>query len=268
PAALLPGRPRPDPLHPARQLPALGGGAPGPRRAQPRSRQAGRRTAIREGGAEARGRTARGRARDHREPDMSVTVTDSAPNPVTAPVRWSRSRFAAVSGGLAIFSLVVLFFLYFFDEFDTAAFATLAPEIQKAFHLTDNAFATVRLLQARGPASRVRAPPERATTGRHRRALRRGRGRIDRRLAAGVHDPDRPDPDHGVLRHPVEEPRARRHRGRELGHRGRPGEAGALRPWCAHAVRRAHAAPPVRGVVVHRRGVPAARLPDPALLPA
>ncbi|TML62234.1 MAG: MFS transporter, partial [Actinobacteria bacterium] len=77
---------------------------------------------------------------------MSVTVTDPASNPATAPVQWARSRFVAVSGGLAIFSLVVLFFLYFFDEFDTAAFATLAPEIQKAFHLTDNAFATVVIL--------------------------------------------------------------------------------------------------------------------------
>ena len=38
---------------------------------------------------------------------------------------------------MLVFPLVVLFFLYFFDEFDTAAFGTLAPEIQKAFHLTD-----------------------------------------------------------------------------------------------------------------------------------
>src|SRR5437870_3159831 len=57
-----------------------------------------------------------------------------------------RRRFEGVSGGMLIFPLVVLFLLYFFDEFDTAAFATLAPEIQKAFHLTDRAFGTLIIL--------------------------------------------------------------------------------------------------------------------------
>ena len=67
-------------------------------------------------------------------------------NPLVTPVGWARSRFVAVAGGLSIFALMVLFFLYFFDEFDTAAFGTLAPEIQRSFHLTDNAFATVVIL--------------------------------------------------------------------------------------------------------------------------
>jgi ABC-type branched-subunit amino acid transport system ATPase component/predicted MFS family arabinose efflux permease len=54
--------------------------------------------------------------------------------------------FENVTGGVAIFPLVVLFFLYFFDEFDTAAFGTLAPEIESAFHLSDSRFATIVIL--------------------------------------------------------------------------------------------------------------------------
>ena len=57
-----------------------------------------------------------------------------------------RQGFEKVSGGMLIFPLVVLFFLYFFDEFDTAAFNTLAPEIQKAFHLSDRGFTTLVIL--------------------------------------------------------------------------------------------------------------------------
>ena len=40
----------------------------------------------------------------------------------------------------------ILFFLFFFDEFDTAAFAVLAPEIKAAFSLTDNEFASIVIL--------------------------------------------------------------------------------------------------------------------------
>ena len=39
-----------------------------------------------------------------------------------------------------IFPLAVLTALYFFDEFDTAAFATLAPDIKRSFDLTDEKF--------------------------------------------------------------------------------------------------------------------------------
>jgi ABC-type branched-subunit amino acid transport system ATPase component/predicted MFS family arabinose efflux permease len=45
------------------------------------------------------------------------------------------------TGGLAALPLVVLSLLFFFDEWDTAAFNVLAPDIQSAFHLTDRAFA-------------------------------------------------------------------------------------------------------------------------------
>src|SRR3954452_2668782 len=45
-----------------------------------------------------------------------------------------------LTGGLPTFPLVVLTLLFFFDEWDTAAFNVLAPNIQDAFHLTDRAF--------------------------------------------------------------------------------------------------------------------------------
>ena len=55
-------------------------------------------------------------------------------------------QFEDVAGGEPIFPLVVLFFLYFFDEFDTAAFGVLAPEIQKTFHLSDAGFVAIVIL--------------------------------------------------------------------------------------------------------------------------
>src|SRR4051794_1518843 len=45
-----------------------------------------------------------------------------------------------LTGGLPTFPLVILTLLFFFDEWDTAAFNVLAPNIQHAFHLTDRAF--------------------------------------------------------------------------------------------------------------------------------
>jgi branched-chain amino acid transport system ATP-binding protein len=61
-------------------------------------------------------------------------------------IAWVRKRFENVTGGLIIFPLVVMFFLYFFDEFDTAAFGTLAPEIQKAFKLSDSDFGFIVII--------------------------------------------------------------------------------------------------------------------------
>src|SRR4051812_28620002 len=45
-----------------------------------------------------------------------------------------------LTSGLPTFPLVILTLLFFFDEWDTAAFNVLAPNIQNAFHLTDRAF--------------------------------------------------------------------------------------------------------------------------------
>jgi ABC-type branched-subunit amino acid transport system ATPase component/MFS family permease len=61
-------------------------------------------------------------------------------------VRQVYGYFARATGGLSIVPLLVLFLLFFFDEFDTAAFGVLAPEIRHAFHLTDNALGTIVLL--------------------------------------------------------------------------------------------------------------------------
>ncbi len=51
-----------------------------------------------------------------------------------------RRRFETAAHGAPIFPLFALFLIFFVDEFDTAAFNVLAPDIQRAFHLTDNAF--------------------------------------------------------------------------------------------------------------------------------
>jgi branched-chain amino acid transport system ATP-binding protein len=57
-----------------------------------------------------------------------------------------RARLEQDTGGVAIFALVVLSLLYFFDEFDTAAFGVLAPDIQRAFHLSDQEFGGLVIL--------------------------------------------------------------------------------------------------------------------------
>ena len=62
------------------------------------------------------------------------------------PVARVKAYFAETAGTEFTFPLLILFFLHFFDEFDTAAFAVLVPEIKKAFDLTDNEFATLVIL--------------------------------------------------------------------------------------------------------------------------
>src|SRR5581483_8726883 len=54
-----------------------------------------------------------------------------------------RKRLDDICGGMPTFPLAVLFLLFFFDEFDTAAFNILAPNIREAFHLTVLAFGTI-----------------------------------------------------------------------------------------------------------------------------
>jgi MFS family permease len=51
-----------------------------------------------------------------------------------------RRWFERDTKGEAIFPLAVLTALYFFDEFDTSAFGTLAPDIKRSFGLTDEKF--------------------------------------------------------------------------------------------------------------------------------
>jgi branched-chain amino acid transport system ATP-binding protein len=50
-------------------------------------------------------------------------------------------RLRRITGGLPLMPLAVLFALFFFDEWDTAAFNVLAPNIESSFHLSDHAFA-------------------------------------------------------------------------------------------------------------------------------
>src|SRR3954471_7195206 len=45
-----------------------------------------------------------------------------------------------MTSGLPVFPIAVMFGLFFFDEWDTAAFNVLAPNIQHAFHLSDRGF--------------------------------------------------------------------------------------------------------------------------------
>jgi ABC-type branched-subunit amino acid transport system ATPase component/predicted MFS family arabinose efflux permease len=57
-----------------------------------------------------------------------------------------RERIDPVLGGAAAFPLVILFLLFFFDEFDTAAFGVLAPDIERSFHLSDTRFGLIVIL--------------------------------------------------------------------------------------------------------------------------
>src|SRR5438045_5080857 len=57
-----------------------------------------------------------------------------------------RARIDPVVGGASLFPLVILFLLFFFDEFDTAAFGVLAPDIEHSFHLSDTRFGLIVIL--------------------------------------------------------------------------------------------------------------------------
>ena len=68
---------------------------------------------------------------------MSADVTKELPVTGGDP-RVSRRTF-----GLISLPLIVLSLIYFFDEFDTAAFGVLAPNIERSFHLSDVAFGRI-----------------------------------------------------------------------------------------------------------------------------
>jgi ABC-type branched-subunit amino acid transport system ATPase component/MFS family permease len=57
-----------------------------------------------------------------------------------------RKRIDEICGGMPTYPLVVLFLLFFFDEFDTAAFNVLAPNIRDEYHLTTAAFGLIVVL--------------------------------------------------------------------------------------------------------------------------
>jgi branched-chain amino acid transport system ATP-binding protein len=62
-------------------------------------------------------------------------------------VRQLYDFFSKATGGSVIFPLVILASLFFIDEFGTAAFGVLAPNIEHAFHLSDKGLGTIVILQ-------------------------------------------------------------------------------------------------------------------------
>src|SRR3954470_12200269 len=64
-------------------------------------------------------------------------MSDTRVNPAVHPVGWLKQWLQDVTAGDLIFPVAILFCIYFFDEFDTAAFGVLAPKIKDAFDLTD-----------------------------------------------------------------------------------------------------------------------------------
>ncbi|GAC1531671.1 MAG: hypothetical protein NVS3B12_08070 [Acidimicrobiales bacterium] len=58
----------------------------------------------------------------------------------------SKFGFAGALAGASALPLTVLTLLFFFDEFDTAAFGVLAPRIETFFHLTDKRFGFIVVL--------------------------------------------------------------------------------------------------------------------------
>jgi len=64
-------------------------------------------------------------------------------DPLTTDGLPSERGVRAVTGGMATFPLLVLTALFFFDEWDTAAFGTLAPNIKRAFHLSTHDFGLI-----------------------------------------------------------------------------------------------------------------------------
>ena len=73
-------------------------------------------------------------------------MTTTEPEEVTTrrgPLGLLRAKFLRDTKGEMVFPLTLLTAIYFFDEFDTAAFSTLAPDIKNSFHLTDNAYLLV-----------------------------------------------------------------------------------------------------------------------------
>lgn len=69
-----------------------------------------------------------------------MSLLEREPARSRRPVDLLREKFLRDTKGEVIFPLAVLTALYFFDEFDTAAFGTLAPDIQRSFHLSDEKF--------------------------------------------------------------------------------------------------------------------------------
>ena len=62
------------------------------------------------------------------------------------PLNRLHAYFAKATGGLPIFPLAILFAVFFIDEFDTAAFGVLAPNIRETFNLSDEGLGAIQIL--------------------------------------------------------------------------------------------------------------------------
>ena len=73
-----------------------------------------------------------------------MTILDRADTAATwGPFDFLRRRLLGITGGAIVFPLAVLFLIYMFDEFDTAAFGVLAPNIKRAFGLSNSDFVLI-----------------------------------------------------------------------------------------------------------------------------
>ena len=87
-----------------------------------------------------------GRAPSVPSPHVTTPVGDQGIPPRRPRLFGIGERLWTMTGGMDPTPLVVLFLLYFFDEFDTGAFNTLAPNIKASFGLTDQTFGLVVVL--------------------------------------------------------------------------------------------------------------------------
>src|SRR4051794_37342943 len=71
---------------------------------------------------------------------QAITVD---PAETTGLIGFVQRRLNGVTLEAAAFPLIVLFLIYFFDEFDTAAFGVLEPKIRHAFDLSVQGFGGV-----------------------------------------------------------------------------------------------------------------------------
>ena len=79
------------------------------------------------------------------DPAAAMSPEPDAPTR-SGPIAWAHRKLLDITGGDPPEPLVILFLLYFFDEFDTGAFNTLAPNIKESFGLTDQEFGVIVVL--------------------------------------------------------------------------------------------------------------------------
>ncbi len=130
-------------------------GDPGDGRGRRRGPRAARDRRSRGAQAVAHDRTHRSR----RRPATAVRSSASAGHTVRRP-RGPRRYFDDITGGDALFPLIILFGLNAVDELDRTVFGVLGPEIRDSFGLTNQGYLTLDRAHRRsaGSSSRSRSP--------------------------------------------------------------------------------------------------------------